>query len=80
MKRPAHAENTLDRIHAWRRAVPDLTLRSSFIVGFPGETEAEFSEMLDWLDAAQLDRVGCFKYSPVDGATANELPAPWHPR
>ncbi len=74
MKRPAHAENTLDRIHAWRKAVPDLTLRSSFIVGFPGETEAEFSELLDWLDAAQLDRVGCFKYSPVDGATANELP------
>jgi ribosomal protein S12 methylthiotransferase len=74
MKRPAHAENTLDRIHAWRKAVPELTLRSSFIVGFPGETEAEFSEMLDWLDSAQLDRVGCFKYSPVDGATANELP------
>jgi ribosomal protein S12 methylthiotransferase len=74
MKRPAHAENTLDRIRAWRKAVPSLTLRSSFIVGFPGETEAEFSEMLDWLDAAQLDRVGCFKYSPVDGATANELP------
>ncbi len=74
MKRPAHAENTLDRIHAWRKAVPQLTLRSSFIVGFPGETEAEFSEMLDWLDAAQLDRVGCFRYSPVDGATANELP------
>jgi ribosomal protein S12 methylthiotransferase len=73
MKRPAHAENTLDRIHAWRRAVPDLTLRSSFIVGFPGETEAEFSELLDWLDSAQLDRVGCFRYSPVEGATANEL-------
>jgi ribosomal protein S12 methylthiotransferase len=74
MKRPAHAENTLDRIHAWRKAVPELTLRSSFIVGFPGETEAEFTEMLDWLDSAQLDRVGCFKYSPVDGATANDLP------
>ncbi len=74
MRRPAHAENTLDRIHAWRRAVPDLTLRSSFIVGFPGETEAEFDEMLQWLDAADLDRVGCFKYSPVDGATANDLP------
>jgi ribosomal protein S12 methylthiotransferase len=74
MKRPAHAENTLDRIHAWRKVVPQLTLRSSFIVGFPGETEAEFNEMLDWLDAAQLDRVGCFRYSPVDGATANELP------
>ena len=73
MKRPAHAENTLDRILSWRRAVPDLTLRSSFIVGFPGETEAEFSEMLDWLEVAQLDRVGCFKYSPVDGATANDI-------
>jgi ribosomal protein S12 methylthiotransferase len=54
--------------------VPDLTLRSSFIVGFPGETETEFEELLQWLDAAQLDRVGCFKYSPVEGATANELP------
>jgi ribosomal protein S12 methylthiotransferase len=74
MKRPAHAENTLDRIHAWRRAVPELTLRSSFIVGFPGETDAEFTEMLDWLDSAQLDRVGCFKYSPVQGATANDIP------
>jgi ribosomal protein S12 methylthiotransferase len=73
MKRPAHAENTLDRIHAWRRAVPGLTLRSTFIVGFPGETDAEFAELLQWLDAAQLDRVGCFKYSPVEGATANEL-------
>jgi ribosomal protein S12 methylthiotransferase len=73
MRRPAHAENTLDRIHAWRREVPDLTLRSSFIVGFPGETEAEFEELLQWLDAAQLDRVGCFKYSPVEGATANDL-------
>jgi ribosomal protein S12 methylthiotransferase len=74
MKRPAHAENTLDRIHAWRRSVPDLTLRSSFIVGFPGETDAEFEELLQWLDAAQLDRVGCFKYSPVEGATANDIP------
>jgi ribosomal protein S12 methylthiotransferase len=74
MKRPAHAENTLERIAAWRRLVPDLTLRSTFIVGFPGETEAEFAELLAWLDAAQLDRVGCFRYSPVDGATANDLP------
>jgi ribosomal protein S12 methylthiotransferase len=74
MKRPAHAENTLDRIHSWRKAVPELNLRSSFIVGFPGETEAEFTELLDWLDSAQLDRVGCFKYSPVEGATANDLP------
>jgi ribosomal protein S12 methylthiotransferase len=73
MRRPAHAENTLDRIHSWRRTAPDLTLRSSFIVGFPGETEAEFEELLQWLDAAQLDRVGCFKYSPVQGATANDL-------
>ena len=74
MRRPAHAENTLDRIHAWRRDVPELTLRSSFIVGFPGESEQDFAELLQWLDAAQLDRVGCFKYSPVDGATANQLP------
>src|SRR5580693_5290361 len=75
MKRPAHAVNTLDRIHAWRRECPDLTLRSTFIVGFPGETEAEFEELLQWLTAAQLDRVGCFKYSPVEGATANALGA-----
>jgi ribosomal protein S12 methylthiotransferase len=76
MKRPAHAENTLARIHAWRSVVPDLTLRSSFIVGFPGETDAEFEELLDWVDEAQLDRVGCFKYSPVNGARANDLPDP----
>jgi ribosomal protein S12 methylthiotransferase len=74
MRRPAHAENTLERIAAWRRAVPDLTLRSTFIVGFPGETEAEFAELLQWLEIAQLDRVGCFRYSPVEGATANALP------
>jgi len=74
MKRPAHAENTLERIRRWREAVPDLTLRSTFIVGFPGETEADFQVLLDWLDEAQLDRVGCFKYSPVEGATANDLP------
>jgi ribosomal protein S12 methylthiotransferase len=74
MKRPAHAEDTLERIASWRRQVPDLTLRSTFIVGFPGETDAEFEELLSWLDAAQLDRVGCFKYSSVDGATANALP------
>ncbi|HXR52302.1 MAG TPA: 30S ribosomal protein S12 methylthiotransferase RimO [Steroidobacteraceae bacterium] len=73
MRRPAHAEDTLERIHGWRRAVPELTLRSTFIVGFPGETEQEFEELLQWLDAAQLDRVGCFRYSPVQGATANEL-------
>jgi ribosomal protein S12 methylthiotransferase len=75
MKRPAHAVNTLDRIGAWRRECPDLTLRSTFIVGFPGETEAEFTELLAWLTEAQLDRVGCFKYSPVAGATANALGA-----
>ena len=74
MKRPAAAEKTLDRIRAWRRSCPDLTLRSTFIVGFPGETEAEFEELLDFLDEAQLDRVGCFAYSPVDGAVANQLP------
>jgi ribosomal protein S12 methylthiotransferase len=74
MRRPAHAENTLARIRAWRAACPDLTLRSTFIVGFPGETESEFAELLEWLEEAQLDRVGCFKYSPVEGAAANALP------
>ncbi|MCS6947440.1 MAG: radical SAM protein, partial [Steroidobacteraceae bacterium] len=76
MRRPAHAENSLRRIAEWRAQCPDLTLRSSFIVGFPGETDAEFDELLDWLDAAQLDRVGCFEYSPVDGAAANALANP----
>ena len=74
MKRPAAAEKTLDRIRAWREACPDLTLRSTFIVGFPGETEAEFEELLDFLDEAKLDRVGCFPYSDVEGAAANSLP------
>jgi ribosomal protein S12 methylthiotransferase len=74
MKRPASAEKVLERIAAWRREVPELTIRSTFITGFPGETEAEFNELLDFLDEAQLDRVGAFSYSPVDGATANELP------
>jgi ribosomal protein S12 methylthiotransferase len=74
MRRPAHAENTLARLRAWRAVCPDLTLRSTFIVGFPGETASEFQELLDWLDEAQLDRVGCFKYSPVEGAAANALP------
>jgi len=74
MRRPAHAEDTLARIRSWRAQCPDLVIRSTFIVGFPGETEAEFGELLDWLDAAQLDRVGCFKYSPVEGARANALP------
>ena len=74
MKRPAAAEKTLERIQAWRKICPDLTIRSTFIAGFPGETEAEFQELLDFLTEAQLDRVGCFAYSPVDGAKANELP------
>ena len=76
MRRPAHAENTLDRIRRWREACPDLTLRSTFIVGFPGESEREFEELLDWLEEARLDRVGCFKYSPVQGAAANDLGQP----
>ncbi|MGH8180230.1 MAG: 30S ribosomal protein S12 methylthiotransferase RimO [Steroidobacteraceae bacterium] len=75
MRRPAHSEDVLRRIAAWRKQCPDLTLRSTFIVGFPGETEGEFQELLDWLDEAQLDRVGCFKYSPVEGAAANALAA-----
>jgi ribosomal protein S12 methylthiotransferase len=73
MKRPAAAEDTLERIAAWRRVVPDITIRSTFIVGFPGETEQEFEELLEWLSIAQLDRVGCFEYSPVEGAAANAL-------
>ena len=73
MRRPAHAEDTLRRIHSWRLECPELTLRSTFIVGFPGESAADFELLLHWLDAAQLDRVGCFKYSPVEGARANEL-------
>ena len=76
MRRPAAAENTLARIRHWRALCPDLTLRSTFIVGFPGETEAEFEALLQFLDEAQLDRVGCFQYSPVGGAAANNLPAP----
>ncbi|MFL0806465.1 MAG: 30S ribosomal protein S12 methylthiotransferase RimO [Oceanobacter sp.] len=74
MKRPAHAENTLERIKNWREQVPNLVLRSTFVVGFPGETEEDFQMLLDWLEEAELDRVGCFKYSPVDGAKANDLP------
>ncbi|KPC54771.1 30S ribosomal protein S12 methylthiotransferase RimO [Amantichitinum ursilacus] len=74
MKRPASSANVLARIKAWREICPDLVIRSTFIVGFPGETEAEFQELLDFLDEAQLDRVGCFTYSPVEGATANDLP------
>ena len=75
MKRPAAAEGTLDRLREWRRICPDLVLRSTFIVGFPGETEAEFEELLAWLEEAQLDRVGAFKYSPVEGARANNAGA-----
>ena len=73
MKRPGAQQKTLDRIHRWREICPDLTLRSTFIVGFPGETDADFEMLLDWLEEAQLDRVGCFKYEPVEGATSNAL-------
>lgn len=74
MKRPAASENNLERIKAWRDVCPDITLRSTFIVGFPGETEQEFEQLLDFMTEAQLDRVGCFAYSPVKGAVANDLP------
>ncbi|QDE39092.1 30S ribosomal protein S12 methylthiotransferase RimO [Luteibacter pinisoli] len=74
MKRPGNVDKTLERIQNWRRQVPDLTIRSTFIVGFPGETDAEFNELLDFLREAELDRVGAFAYSPVDGAKANDLP------
>jgi ribosomal protein S12 methylthiotransferase len=73
MKRPAAQEKTLDRIARWREQCPDLAIRSTFIVGFPGETDADFEFLLNWLDEAALDRVGCFKFEPVDGATANAL-------
>jgi ribosomal protein S12 methylthiotransferase len=76
MKRPAAQEKTLERIRRWRAISPDLTIRSTFIVGFPGETEDDFQMLLDWLDEAELDRVGCFRYEPVAGAVANELAAP----
>ena len=74
MKRPASSENNLARIRRWREICPELTVRSTFIVGFPGETDADFGQLLEFLEAAQLDRVGCFAYSPVEGAKANELP------
>ena len=77
MKRPAAQEKTLERIRRWRDICPDLTIRSTFIVGFPGETETDFQLLLDWLRAAELDRVGCFRYEPVRGATANDLAAAW---
>lgn len=73
MKRPANQDKTLERIQAWRKACPDLVIRSTFIVGFPGETQDDFNDLLTWLDDAQLDRVGCFKYEPVKGAAANDL-------
>jgi ribosomal protein S12 methylthiotransferase len=76
MKRPASAENNLARIRQWREICPEITLRSTFIVAFPGETEAEFEQLLEFLEEAQLDRVGCFAYSPVEGAAANALPDP----
>lgn len=74
MKRPGNQEKVLERIKQWRTICPDLVIRSTFVVGFPGETEEDFQFLLDWLEEAQLDRVGCFKYSPVEGATANDLP------
>ena len=76
MKRPAFEDKTLARIKKWREQCPELTIRSTFIVGFPGETEEDFQYLLDWMTEAQLDRVGCFQYSPVDGAPANELADP----
>ncbi len=76
MRRPGQVEKTLERIKSWREQVPNLTIRSTFIVGFPGETEEDFQELLNFLEEAQLDRVGCFQYSPVDGAKANDLPDP----
>jgi len=78
MKRPASGEDNLERIRAWRSICPDITIRSTFIAGFPGETESEFQELLDFLDEAELDRVGCFAYSPVEGAKAHDLPDALH--
>lgn len=76
MRRPGQVEKTLERIKSWREQMPNLTIRSTFIVGFPGETEEDFQELLQFLEEAQLDRVGCFQYSPVEGARANDLPDP----
>jgi ribosomal protein S12 methylthiotransferase len=76
MKRPAAQEKTLERIRGWRAICPDLTIRSTFIVGFPGETDEDFALLLEWLGEAELDRVGCFRYEPVGGALANDLAAP----
>ena len=77
MKRPASSENNLERIRRWREICPDLTIRSTFITGFPGETDEDFEMLLQFLEEAQLDRVGAFAYSPVEGAAANELPGPF---
>ncbi len=74
MKRPANDAKVLERIRNWRAICPDIAIRSSFVVGFPGETEADFQYLLDWLDEAQLDRVGAFRFEPVEGAAANALP------
>jgi ribosomal protein S12 methylthiotransferase len=76
MKRPASGEKNIERIAAWRALCPDITIRSTFIAGFPGETEAEFEYLLDFLKEAEIDRLGCFAYSPVEGASANLLPDP----
>ena len=76
MKRPASAEKVLERLQSWRKVCPEITIRSTFIAGFPGETEAEFQELVAFMEEAQLDRVGCFAYSPVEGAAANALPDP----
>jgi ribosomal protein S12 methylthiotransferase len=76
MRRPAAQEKTLKRIASWRQTCPQLTIRSTFIVGFPGETEDDFAQLVEWLSEAQLDRVGCFRYEPVTGAAANDLAAP----
>jgi ribosomal protein S12 methylthiotransferase len=73
MKRPANGEKNLERIQRWREVCPDIVIRSTFIAGFPGETEAEFQHLIDFMKEAQIDRAGCFAYSPVEGATANEL-------
>src|SRR5262249_56231615 len=75
MRRPVAQEKTLKRIASWRQLCPQLTIRSTFIVGFPGETDDEFAQLLDWLSAAELDRVGCFRYEPVSGAVANDVAA-----
>jgi ribosomal protein S12 methylthiotransferase len=76
MRRPAAQEETLERLARWREICPSLTIRSTFIVGFPGETDEDFAQLLDWLSAAQIDRAGCFRYEPVAGATSNDLAAP----